>query len=748
MDTRPRAWWIDAGLVSLASLVLQSIEVGYGAHFFGERWQGGQASLLHAHAGLLMAIALLGGDWRVLAMAFLANFVQWWWRAQLQVPLSPLYIVAVAAAMMLQWRWTVACAGWAGGPMGRRRRMQVSGIGRYLIVCLLLFPIGWATLAAALYTLIGQGAPVVASASLQLLLAKHVGVGMLTLPFLLVWSDERLRQVPGHRWFVIVAWLCLVLVVGALLEHSSDGVVRPWLELVYEYRTLIGALMAIAMLLWRVEYSMPLLTVTHLLLLHALTDQAQQAESAVQMQRLLVHMVECNFMVLVLALLFLLNRERMERYRHVRKMGRHDASSGLANAHALQEAWRMLPATPPVMGFLLLDQVERVLGSYGWRAETLLLREAGRIMAPLARTFHLGGGHFVLLPRQPAGTGGETCAWDDILKRLQGHVFQWKDAQLRLNPYLGLVRPERLGAQSLDECLANACDAALCARREGECSPMHYVSTREGSAVLARQHRLVASAEALECVHAGRIELHLQPIVRIDGGATLSGFQGEVLCRLRTAQGRLLMPAEFIPDMEESGHVADLDIAVVECLFDWLKKHPDAMPGIARLGINLSGRSLASASFRARFADLLRCSPLNHHALCFELTETAVIASQDSALKLFQELRAHGCRLALDDFGSGVQNFERLKQVPVDSLKIDGQFIRHLDTEPGDLEIVRAAVAVAKAHGLATVAEYVENASQVLQLRALGVQWGQGYHLGRPRPIFDWLLPDSSLHAR
>jgi EAL domain-containing protein (putative c-di-GMP-specific phosphodiesterase class I) len=258
----------------------------------------------------------------------------------------------------------------------------------------------------------------------------------------------------------------------------------------------------------------------------------------------------------------------------------------------------------------------------------------------------------------------------------------------------------------------------------------------------------VASAEALQCVHAGRIELHLQPIVRIDGGAALSGFQGEVLCRLRTAQGRLLMPAEFIPDLEESGHVADLDIAVVECLFDWLKAHRDAMPGIARLGINLSGRSLASASFRARFADLLRCSPLNHRALCFELTETAVIASQDSALKLFQELRAHGCRLALDDFGSGVQNFERLKQVPVDSLKIDGQFIRHLDTEPGDLEIVRAAVAVAKAHGLATVAEYVENASQVLQLRALGVQWGQGYHLGRPRPIFDWLLPDSGLHAR
>ena len=135
---------------------------------------------------------------------------------------------------------------------------------------------------------------------------------------------------------------------------------------------------------------MPLLTSTHLVLLHGLTDQAGQAASPPQVVGLLAHLVECNFMVLILAVLFLLNRERKHRYHHLRAMCRHDAISGLDNAHALREAWRTSPTKPAALGFLLLDQVERVLGSYGWRAQSQLLREIGREMVPLARPYHMG----------------------------------------------------------------------------------------------------------------------------------------------------------------------------------------------------------------------------------------------------------------------------------------------------------------------------------------------------------------------
>ena len=737
MVTRRRAWWVDAFAVSFACWLLQGVSVEYSARFFHHAFPTGDASLVHAHTGLLLGVALLGGDRRVLATAFLTSFLHWWWRARLEAPAES-FAAGFAVAMVLQWRWTEICARWAGGPFRGAHRLKVSGIFRYAAVGLFVFPTGWALLSGAVAWTHGETLAAVANSSVQLWLAKHVGVGVATLPFLLLWTDDRLRRALRGRWVAVVTWTCVCVLVAHVLEARPS---MRWVEVVYDYRALAGVLLGIVMLLWRVEYSMPLLTSTHLVLLHGLTDQAGQAASPPQVVGLLAHLVECNFMVLILAVLFLLNRERKHRYHHLRAMCRHDAISGLDNAHALREAWRISPARPAVLGFLLLDQVERVLGSYGWRAQSQLLREIGREIVPLARPYHMGGGQFVLLPLDHEDGSARVGNMEEILRRLQGFVFQWHGAQLRVSPYLGVAPCERAGAQSLDECLANACDAALRARELGEHTPLPYETTLSGEPdTQARRHRLVAAAEALACVHAGRLELHVQPIVALSG-QDAKGFQGEVLCRLRTAEGRLLFPNDFIADLEAGGHVSELDVAVIECLFQWLRAHPDAIPRIAKLGINLSGKSVASASFRARFAELLRQAPLPHAALCFELTETAVIASQEPVMRLFHDLRARGCSLSLDDFGSGMQNFERLRQVPVDSLKIDGQFVRNMQSQSRDLEIVRAAIAVADAHGLATVAEYVESASLAEQLRGMGVRWGQGYHFGRPEPIANRLLP-------
>lgn len=736
--SRRRAWWVDACVVSFACWLLQGVSVDYSASFFHHAALSGDASLVHAHAGLLLGVALLGGDRRVLATAFFTSFLHWWWRARLQDPPES-YVAGFAVAMVLQWRWTELCARWAGGPLRGGRRLKVSGMFRYAVAGLFLFPTGWTLLSATVAWTHGEPFAAVANTSAQLWLAKHVGVGAVTLPFLLLWTDDWLRRTMRRRWVAVVTWLCASVLAAQVLQAWPSW---RWVELVYDYRALAGVLLGIAMLLWRVEYSMPLLTSVHLILLHGLTDQAGQAASPSQVVGLLAHLVECNFMVLILAVLFLLNRERKHRYHHLRAMCRHDAISGLDNAHALREAWRTSPARPAVLGFLLLDQVERVLGSYGWRAQSQLLREIGREMVPLARPYHMGGGKFVLLPLGAEQAGASAGKMEEILRRLQAFVFQWHGAQLRVSPYLGVAPCDRAGVEALDECLANACDAALRAREAGEHNPLPYEPSPSGRPdAQARRHRLVAAAEALACVHAGRVELYVQPIVALAGQPAV-GFQGEVLCRLRTAQGRLLLPNEFIADLEAGGHASELDIAVIECLFQWLRAHPLAIPRIARLGINLSGKSVASASFRARFAELLRQAPLPHAALCFELTETAVIASQEPVLRLFHDLRARGCSLSLDDFGSGMQNFERLRQVPVDSLKIDGQFVRNMQSQSRDLEIVRAAVAVARAHGLATVAEYVETAELADQLRGLGVQWGQGYHFGRPVPIGTRLLPD------
>ena len=386
MVSRRRAWWVDACVVSFACWLLQGVSVDYSARFFHHAALSGDASLVHAHAGLLLGVALLGGDRRVLATAFFTSFLHWWWRARLQAPPES-YVAGFAVAMVLQWRWTELCARWAGGPLRGGHRLKVSGMFRYALVGLFLFPTGWTLLSAAVAWTHGEPFAAVANTSAQLWLAKHVGVGAVTLPFLLLWTDDLLRRAMRRRWVAVVTWLCASVLAAHVLQAWPSW---RWVELVYDYRALAGVLLGIAMLLWRVEYSMPLLTSTHLVLLHGLTDQAGQAASPPQVVGLLAHLVECNFMVLILAVLFLLNRERKHRYHHLRAMCRHDAISGLDNAHALREAWRTSPTKPAALGFLLLDQVERVLGSYGWRAQSQLLREIGREMVPLARPYHMG----------------------------------------------------------------------------------------------------------------------------------------------------------------------------------------------------------------------------------------------------------------------------------------------------------------------------------------------------------------------
>lgn len=161
---------------------------------------------------------------------------------------------------------------------------------------------------------------------------------------------------------------------------------------------------------------------------------------------------------------------------------------------------------------------------------------------------------------------------------------------------------------------------------------------------------------------------------------------------------------------------------------------------ISRLSVNLAGQSLASLSFARELLALIDDFALAPGVLCFEVTETAAITHASDAIALFDALRDRGCCIAIDDFGIGYQSFERLKQIPANVIKIDGSFVRDLARDARDLAIVRAIVTVARAYGAETVAEWVEDEHTLELLRELGVDWAQGFHLARPRPIDELLL--------
>jgi EAL domain-containing protein (putative c-di-GMP-specific phosphodiesterase class I) len=156
---------------------------------------------------------------------------------------------------------------------------------------------------------------------------------------------------------------------------------------------------------------------------------------------------------------------------------------------------------------------------------------------------------------------------------------------------------------------------------------------------------------------------------------------------------------------------------------------------LPRLGVNLTGRSVTSDSFRATLLELLDNAPLAPGALCFEITETEAIARFDAARRLLEDLRARGCLIALDDFGVGMQSLERLRELQFDIVKIDGSFVRGIAARGRDYELVHASATIARACGAEIVAEYVENAEIADCLRELGIRWGQGDYFGSAAPL-------------
>lgn len=255
------------------------------------------------------------------------------------------------------------------------------------------------------------------------------------------------------------------------------------------------------------------------------------------------------------------------------------------------------------------------------------------------------------------------------------------------------------------------------------------------------QERMHGASQALaQLRRRDGLVLFFQPVLPLRHRTLGEGrIVGEVLCRLRDEHGALLSPGQFLPALEAARRGPELDLAVIAALFEQLREVPELVDACASVSVNLTGQSLASASFRQHLFALLAQSPLPLSKLCFEISETVAVFSAEQANQLLEELRARGCRIAIDDFGVGMQSFARLKEMPVDIIKIDGSFVRNLTRDHRDYAMVQASVAVARACGAEVVAEYVEDTETADCLHRLGVHWGQGYLYAKPMPLLEGL---------
>ncbi|MET0601526.1 MAG: GGDEF domain-containing phosphodiesterase, partial [Baekduia sp.] len=232
-----------------------------------------------------------------------------------------------------------------------------------------------------------------------------------------------------------------------------------------------------------------------------------------------------------------------------------------------------------------------------------------------------------------------------------------------------------------------------------------------------------------------RFELHAQPIVAIGADADPPAPPTfELLIRMRADSGELVPPATFLPIAERFDLVQDIDRWVIARAVELVRGEHEAGRPVT-LSVNLSGRTMGDADFAGWLQELLTATPVPARRLIVEITETAAIVNLERARTLADTLRRLGCLLALDDFGTGFASFTYLKNLRFDILKIDGEFVRGLRENQTDRLVVEAVVAIARGLGTPSLAEFVADADTLDAVRALGVDYAQGFHVGRPLPV-------------
>jgi EAL domain-containing protein (putative c-di-GMP-specific phosphodiesterase class I) len=281
--------------------------------------------------------------------------------------------------------------------------------------------------------------------------------------------------------------------------------------------------------------------------------------------------------------------------------------------------------------------------------------------------------------------------------------------------------------------IMSAADVACYAAKESGRNRVHTYTEGQAPERLREMHWV--SRINLAC-EEDRLELYCQPIVAIrDGADTFRHF--ELLLRMRDENGLLVQPIEFIPAAERFNLMPAIDRWVVRQACRGLahKRSSDVTHAPYTLTINISTTSINDEQFLDYCIAEIANGDLSAGALCFELTETTAMTSLAAATHFIHELRKRGCKFSLDDFGSGLSSFMFLKNLPVDYIKIDGNFVHNVADDVIDRSMVEAITQIARTMGFATIAERVDSAEVLRHLADMGVQYAQGHYIASPQPI-------------
>jgi Amt family ammonium transporter len=425
----------------------------------------------------------------------------------------------------------------------------------------------------------------------------------------------------------------------------------------------------------------------------------------------------------------------------------HDALTRLINRAEFERRLQALivqaaeTGQTHVLCYMDLDQFKLVNDVCGHSAGDLLLRQLADLLRQRLRMgdtlARLGGDEFGLLLQDcPPERGLEVA--DTLRGQVRGFRFHWEGRTFAVGVSIGLV-PITATSGSLADTLRQA-DAACYAAKDGGRNQVH-VYQPDDRELAARSGQMQWVNRIQRALDGNRFCLYYQDIVPVtapDGGPRGGGGRHfEVLVRMLDDAGGEIAPGAFIPAAERYDLMREVDEWVVRNTLEWLgRQHSGG--AIRRCAINLSGATVgreASLAMVQRYLEAFRVPP---ELVGFEITETAAVANLGSAIHFLRTLGKLGCTFSLDDFGSGLSSFRYLRELPVDYLKIDGIFIKDILHNRVDRAMVRSINDIGHVMGLETIAEFVESADVLERLHRIGVDYAQGYHLGRPRPLADW----------
>jgi diguanylate cyclase (GGDEF)-like protein/PAS domain S-box-containing protein len=425
----------------------------------------------------------------------------------------------------------------------------------------------------------------------------------------------------------------------------------------------------------------------------------------------------------------------------------HDPLTGLFNRrrfeHELTRAVSVVEryGTPSALLLVDLDGFKHVNDTLGHSfGDEILTRVAAALRTTLRETDvigRLGGDEFAVLVSSVSAREAHVVA-EKVLTAIREHgVVVAERTRATVSGSIGvatLTRESHLDAEGL---LARADAAMYAAKQEGR-DRIAFAGEGESLMLTAHQSWLVRLRQAIE---QDRFELFAQPIRGICAEAE-DCF--ELLLRLRGEDGELIAPASFLYNAERFDLIQQIDRWVFGQSLALLSHHAAAGHDIC-LSVNMSAKTLGDPRLLEDLAAMLADCPIPRDRLIVEVTETAAIVNIDRAREIARALRAMGIRFALDDFGAGFASFYYLKHLDFDFVKIDGEFIKGLTHSATDQLVIRSVVSLAQGLGAQTIAEFVGDEDAVRRLEELGVDFGQGYHLGRPAPVAEILpLPISA----